>query len=423
MRRFCFFFGLLFHFTWLSGQGLSQKKLLRKIKTTPQLSNAFVGIYVEKMDSKKKPTALNGAHYMTPASNTKLLTFLASTQTFSDLPTLEFAIDKQGQAHFKSTGYPLLFHPFYPDSTLVQFIEEFPKWIYHPPNTKPKPMGSGWAWDDYKYYFAAPSSVFPIYGNTTRGVFGSSEVKLVPPFPFVKDSTVSNLERYRFINKFKYNPQNWKEKDTLYRPFIPNDTLFVKLLESATKSKISLVKQKDSLVWKPFYTANETLLYKALLHESDNGIAEALLLMIANRQKGIFTPEAAIDSLQKRWSSWLPDPLEWVDGSGVSRYNMVTPRTLVAVLQKIEQELSWETIQDLFPKSGVSGTLKAYPELKEVFAKTGTLRHNHNLSGFWVSAKGERYAFSIMVNHFTKPTAEIRQGISELLTWLQKKMR
>ena len=423
MRTFCLLFGLLFHLTWVGGQGLGQKKLLRKIKKIPQFSNAYVGVYLEKLDSNKKPTTLNGAHYMTPASNTKLLTFLGSIETFSKLPALEYALDNDGQTHFKSTGYPLLFHPFYPDSALVRFFEDSPEWVYHPPTTQPKPLGSGWAWDDFNYYFAASSSAFPIYGNSTQGVFGDSEVKLVPHFTSIKDSTVRNLQRSRFSNQFNYNPKNLRSKDTLYRPFIPSDSLFVKLLGDAINSKVSFASQKDSLVWTPFYTANETLLYKGLLQDSDNGIAEALLLMIANEQKGIFKPEVAIDSLQKRWSSWLPDPLEWVDGSGVSRYNLATPRALVAVLRKIDHKLPWNTIQTLFPKSGVSGTLKAYPNLKDVYAKTGTLRHNHNLSGFWVSAKGERYVFSVMVNHFTKPTAEIRQGISELITWLQRKLK
>jgi hypothetical protein len=37
--------------------------------------------------------------------------------------------------------------------------------------------------------------------------------------------------------------------------------------------------------------------------------------------------------------------------------------------------------------------------------------------------KGNRYAFSIMVNHFTAPTAEIRKGISTLLNRIQKKLK
>jgi D-alanyl-D-alanine carboxypeptidase/D-alanyl-D-alanine-endopeptidase (penicillin-binding protein 4) len=102
---------------------------------------------------------------------------------------------------------------------------------------------------------------------------------------------------------------------------------------------------------------------------------------------------------------------------------MLTPRSLVAVLKQTEKHVNWETLQILFPKSGSSGTLKAYTQLKDVYAKTGTLRHNHNLSGYWESPKGNRYAFSIMVNHFTAPTAEIRKGISTLLNRIQKKLK
>ena len=85
--------------------------------------------------------------------------------------------------------------------------------------------------------------------------------------------------------------------------------------------------------------------------------------------------------------------------------------------------MSWDVLTAYFPESGISGTLNGYPDLKNVYAKTGTLRHNHNLSGYWLNYKGERFVFSIMVNHFTAPTDEIRKGITELITWLQKKVK
>ena len=132
--------------------------------------------------------------------------------------------------------------------------------------------------------------------------------------------------------------------------------------------------------------------------------------------------ERIIDSLKLKWSKWLPDPIQWVDGSGISRYNMMTPRTLIAVLKKIHSEVGFENIKKFFPKSGSSGTLKNYP-VKEVYAKTGTLRHNHNLSGYWISKKGNVYVFSIMANHFTAPISEIRHGITELLTQFQKRLK
>ena len=419
-----YFFGLVFFgFAVLNAQRISDRRLLRQLHKISQLNSAFTGVYVQQLGEKNPNAQYNAKRYLTPASNTKLLTFLGAVETFSKLPALQFAFAADRTAHFKSTAYPLLLHPFYPDSTLLAFFKTHPSWVYHSANTAPKALGPGWSWDDYSYYYAAPSSVFPIYGNSVQVVQDQEGPSFTPFFPAEADTLVKNVARERFANRFSYNPQKWKAQDTLYRPFIPSDSLLIKLLaEAIDREVIFNEEQTDSLTWKPLYTHQEETLYKGLLYDSDNGIAEALLLMIANEYQGVFLPEVAIDSLQSRWASWLPDPLEWKDGSGVSRYNMVTPRTLVAVLQQIEKQLSWEQIQTLFPKSGTSGTLKAYERLENVYAKTGTLRHNHNLSGYWTSPKGKRYAFAILVNHFTAPTSEIREGITELLNWLQKKL-
>ena len=126
--------------------------------------------------------------------------------------------------------------------------------------------------------------------------------------------------------------------------------------------------------------------------------------------------------MQTKWSRWTPDPFIWVDGSGVSRYNMFTPRSLVAVLKEIYRTSSWDQIKTLFPSGGVSGTLKSY-NVKQVYGKTGTLRHNHNLSGYLITKRGKILVFSLMVNHFTSPTSDIRAAIGELLNWLKRKVK
>ena len=422
MRRFLFFFIILFYSGLLFGQRISERNLLHKIKKIPQLSRAFVGISISDLDSEKSLVSLNEDHFMTPGSNIKLLTFLGAIQTFSKIPVLEYFEENDSVTHFRSTGYPLLLHPFYPDNTLFNFFKKKSRWKYHTVDNEIPKLGLGWSWDDYNYYYAAPKSVFPIYGNSVRGVLDGNDLKLIPLFNSVKDTSVGNFERKISENIFIYNQEYWEAKDTIYRPFIPSDSLFIKLLSDAIKREASFANQKDSFEWKTLYTGNEETVYKGLLRDSDNGIAEALLLMIANKNGGTFKTKFAIDSLVSRWNGWLPDKLEWVDGSGVSRYNMLTPRTLVSVLQKIDQQISFETIQSLFPKSGVSGTLKSYKGLENVYAKTGTLQHNYSLSGYWLNSKRKRFAFSIMVNHYIEPITEIRKGISELLTWIQMKL-
>ena len=411
-----YFFFLLISLSVFS-QKVSERKLEKLIDQIPAFENAHVAVRVEK--SNKILADFNGSKYMTPASNTKLLTFLGAIQTFDSLPALEYFVENDSVIHFKSTGYPLLLHPFYSDTLLFDFLNQEKIWKYHVPEFTPDPLGEGWAWDDYNYYYAAEKSPFPIYGNSVMGIKGSG---LIPSFDIIEDSINNNLVREKDSNLFYSNIGNWKTKDTLYRPFITSDSLFVKILSEVTRNQIEIVKGEDSLTWQTLYTGNDEKLYKGLLHDSDNGIAESLLLMISNSFNGAFDSQIAIDLLTKDWESFIPDPLEWVDGSGVSRYNMFTPRSLISILKQIRKEIDWNTIKELFAKSGESGTLSSYSKLNNVYAKTGTLRHNHNLSGYWENEDGEIYEFCVMVNHYTSSTLEIREGISTILTNLQQKL-
>ena len=404
------------------GQKISEKKLKKEINKITVLKNSFVGIHLISLEKKKAIASLNSDNYMTPASNTKLLTFLGAIQTFNKLPALEYAIENDSMYHFRSTGYPLLFHPLYNDEVLEYFFKSKKLLKYHIPLDLIKPQGAGWSWDDYYYYYASEISAFPIYGNSIQAIYNENGVKIKPDFQIIESNISSNLIRDRFTNTFEYNINNWKINDTLYRPFRTSDSLFVNLLSKEIGVKVDIGNNNDKLKWNQLFTKNEKNLYKGLLQDSDNGIAEALLLMISKKQKNVFSAKAAIEELNEKWRTWLPDKLEWVDGSGVSRYNMFTPKTIVAVLEKIYETLEWNEIKEIFPKSGESGTLIAYKDLKNVYAKTGTLRHNHNLSGYLISDSGDIYIYSFMVNHFTSSSVEIKKGISELLNWIKKKL-
>jgi D-alanyl-D-alanine carboxypeptidase/D-alanyl-D-alanine-endopeptidase (penicillin-binding protein 4) len=80
----------------------------------------------------------------------------------------------------------------------------------------------------------------------------------------------------------------------------------------------------------------------------------------------------------------------------------------------------------LLPVGGVDGSLAARfggdPRGASVHAKTGTVSHVSALSGYLLPAEGGKYAFSILVNGYTCPAAEIRNVVDKiLLTLLERK--
>ena len=66
---------------------------------------------------------------MNPASNTKLLTFLASINSFDSIPSIKYFIENDTILNFKSTGFPLLLHPIYQDLNILRFFKMIIIWF------------------------------------------------------------------------------------------------------------------------------------------------------------------------------------------------------------------------------------------------------------------------------------------------------
>ena len=425
------FLTLIFILIWhqLLAQKVSRSKLQKTIAQIEAFQHAQVGLQLMRLTDGKLLAAWQADRYFTPASNTKLLTVLAAVQTFDSLPALRYTVDSLGITHFQATGYPLLAHPFYPDMHLIDFLQTQDSLVYHTSNeTALNQLGPGWSWDDGNYYFSAIPSAFPIYGNVIQTTKSPTSPKLIhhPDLGVFTESTsiMRGVERKLDNNYFSVNPIKIIASDTLYTPFVPSELFTLSQIEAFINKKIPHTNSpldKGRL----FCTGNDAKLYQAVLQNSDNLIAENLLLMVGKQKHGNFSSAETIAQLKKEWQA-APDSWVWVDGSGLSRYNLVTPRNLIWVLRQLFHKLDPLLIQTYFPQAGVSGTIKgsySSPKLPKVFAKTGTLRNNHNLSGFLVDSENNWYAFSIMVNQHTASTSEVRTGIRELLEVLARRFK
>jgi D-alanyl-D-alanine carboxypeptidase/D-alanyl-D-alanine-endopeptidase (penicillin-binding protein 4) len=99
------------------------------------------------------------------------------------------------------------------------------------------------------------------------------------------------------------------------------------------------------------------------------------------------------------------------DGSGLSRHNVVSPETLVKVLDAMRKHEHFAVFHDALPVAGVDGTLRnrmrGTPAERKVQAKTGTLDMVRSLSGYVTTTDGRMLLFSMLANNWLTPVRDI----------------
>jgi D-alanyl-D-alanine carboxypeptidase/D-alanyl-D-alanine-endopeptidase (penicillin-binding protein 4) len=148
---------------------------------------------------------------------------------------------------------------------------------------------------------------------------------------------------------------------------------------------------------------------------SQNQIGEILFKSLALKQTGVGRADSASQVVSRQLLAWgaAPDGFVVRDGSGLSRHDYVTPRTLVKVLDAIKKHPDFQTFYDALPIAGVDGTIKGRMKgtaaAGNVHAKTGTLDKARSLSGFVTTADGHMLLFSALCNNYVVPTRRVDQ--------------
>jgi D-alanyl-D-alanine carboxypeptidase/D-alanyl-D-alanine-endopeptidase (penicillin-binding protein 4) len=105
------------------------------------------------------------------------------------------------------------------------------------------------------------------------------------------------------------------------------------------------------------------------------------------------------------------------DGSGLSRLTLVTPATIVRLLQYMDSTPHREAWISTLPIAGEDGTLYTRFDKRprpQIRAKTGTITHVSSLSGYASRKDGQRYVFAIMANNYNTEAAAIRKLIDRI---------
>ncbi len=144
---------------------------------------------------------------------------------------------------------------------------------------------------------------------------------------------------------------------------------------------------------------------------SNNFFAEQLLRTIGLEIYNLGSAENGIKALRELLdeANISPDDLVMVDGSGISLFNLVSPKQIVALLSYMYNYGNFKDFKASLPIAGVDGTLadrmsNTIAEGK-VFAKSGYNTHASSLSGYIRTEMGELLAFSILLNNYLVPTS------------------
>ena len=391
---------------------ISSKKIDRWVSKNENLKNSIVSIAVKQLDKKKKISGININTFMTPASNTKILTVFGSISAGDTIPSIKYRISSD-TLRISPTGYPFIAHPKYDDADLEKFIKSFSHIVYHKPSSDIDKYGPAWAWDDFKYYYQAERSEMPIYGNVIQIVkLPNDSIKVSPDIFKMK----LNMEQKEKVsrddkeNNFFINPSLIKVGDTIYHPFVTSRKNTINLLKEFFNTPVSFDEEglNNYKIWNSTVKAK---IYSAVLKDSDNLVSESLAANVSLRYNDTVSVEKGLKKILDNLDN---NKIQLYDGSGLSRYNLTQPSSIVSSLEKIEYYYDFETIKEIFPNNYIITDTEAF-----VWGKTGTLKNNHNYSGYLTTDKGKRYVFSIMINHFTEDLDKIKSAIADFLIFLK----
>ncbi|PSQ97287.1 MAG: D-alanyl-D-alanine carboxypeptidase/D-alanyl-D-alanine-endopeptidase [Bacteroidetes bacterium SW_9_63_38] len=325
------------------------------------------------------------------------------------------------------------------------------------------PLGRGWSWSDITYAYAAQIGALVFNENTidmeVRGRRVGQSARITwEPF---------NTDYVTVVNRSRTVPSR-ADEDEEYQRLMGTNTIHVETTvhpngrasESITISNPTLyfthilrrvlleegisvdgrAADLDATGTRPSYGTDAVRqvasytsppladIVQTLNHESQNLYAEQLLRTLART-----VPPDSVDEDLKPGSSPLgvkavretlgaaevdTSRVELVDGSGLSRQNLVQPRALVRLLQHMwlhPNPTVSSAFYDVLPEGGEDGTLEyrfqgTAPANGNVRAKTGTLSNTSALGGYVESSTGTPIAFSLFCNHHTADGDQVRSA-------------
>lgn len=414
------------------------KEIESIIKSTGEDLN--IGIYVKELESGKVKFATHAERRFIPASTTKLFTtyaglkYLGEDFRYNTTATSDHGIKKgvvEGNLYFRFSGDPSFSYEDLQKMLKKMGVQKITgnliinDYLFDHYRTSP----GGFAWDDKPFCYAAPNSAVTINGNCSEakmwpgniGKKASLEINNPGLLKIVNNVTTVKPRRTECPYKSRYIGDNTYEvygcmfsnvKNSVRLNFaLPDNRLMAKnYFEKALKdSNIKLqgkVMFANSSGKKALYTHRSATLKDTivpLLRYSLNPDSSALFKYMGHKYTGGQGSDEAGENMMKRFlrKIGLKKGVTLKDGSGGSRYNLITPKALVALLENAYKSDEKDVFIGALPSYG-EGSLR-YRTVSPRFnhyirAKTGGMKNVSSIAGYYLPKHGKKYAFAIMIN-------------------------
>ncbi len=311
-------------------------------------------------------------------------------------------------------------------------------------------QGPGWMWDEGAVFFNSPLSALTvnhscidIWVRPNAKLDNAPTVYIRPRTDYVRiysDALVSSQENTLSVKR------RWMTKENIIdisgkipssaEPFyaaIPIEaphfyTAFV-FKELLSKNGIGYSGEIDiknvpeaATVMASFSSRPLSQIVEQMMKESDNLIADMLFKKMGQvRFGGPGTWQKGTRAVRDFLVEQVGLDVERIvimDGSGLSRYNLISPHHLVESLLWMKKQFSCSSeFCASLPISGIDGSLTDRmqdPSIKgKIRAKPGTMTGISSLSGYATTQDGDDLAFSIMLSGFTKSQEEYKAQIED----------
>lgn len=242
--------------------------------------------------------------------------------------------------------------------------------------------------DEKRYFYVSPYNGKMVYSDVFTGSGVTTKIPDVP-------ATLAN-----------------SFKSTLVKSGIPvTGTVVSKIVDNEPEKRTVVTAYRSPLLRDIVYDTNQ---------RSDNALAEAILRMVGFQKGGDQSMESGrqvvLQHLQER--NFDMEGLNYMDGSGLSKSNNVTPMAQVKFLADIMNAPYYKDFQESLPIAGQTGTLKKMffgNSYGQIFAKTGTLNRVKCLAGYIKTKTGKTLTFSMLVNNYSGSVDQVKARMEELL--------